>query len=249
MADVLAVTLQASGAQTASGSGSAQDIGALRSAARLTLDVTATSGTEPRLSVAIETSSNSSTGWRQVARFDQAQTPTSIKLSMFGLDRYIRAVWTISGTTPSFTFSVSGEAHVIYATPDDVTNLAINSAATDGITDSVKAEACLSASADADSRLPPRYTLPLAAWGQDIRERVAQIAAYTMMRHRGFMPEGVDELIVKDKDDAQRWLSKAGAGTITPSGIVDSTPNKRGGAPRVFSRPARGWDDTSTTDD
>lgn len=108
-ADVDDVTLHGSAARTASGSGSAVELGD-RGTLRLDLAVTAASGTKPSLSVDIETSADGST-WRPMAGFTALATTGSQRISIGGLDRFARAVWTISGTgSPSFTFSVSGEA-------------------------------------------------------------------------------------------------------------------------------------------
>jgi hypothetical protein len=101
------VTLHASQARTSTGSGAAvftKDAGVVR----LLLDVTAASGTTPSMTVTLEQSRDGST-WRTVSSFAAKTTTGQEALSAGGLDRYIRVSWTISGTTPSFTFSVSGE--------------------------------------------------------------------------------------------------------------------------------------------
>lgn len=78
--------------------------------ARLKLDVTAASGTTPTLDVAIQTRADAADSWRAVAAFAQKTAAGSERKCFAGLDRFVRAVATIGGTTPSFTFSVSGEA-------------------------------------------------------------------------------------------------------------------------------------------
>lgn len=84
-----------------------------RGSANLELDVTAASGTTPTADVKIQTSKDGSGSglgaWRDVASFAQATGVTSERKSFAGLDRFIRTVVTIGGTTPSFTLSVSGE--------------------------------------------------------------------------------------------------------------------------------------------
>ena len=101
------VTLAPSGARTASGQGSTVPTGDL-DPARLTLDVTAASGTTPSLTVNVQHSSDGAT-WVTHSSF-AAKTATGTERKVFaGLDRYVRASWTITGTTPSFTFSVTGE--------------------------------------------------------------------------------------------------------------------------------------------
>ena len=97
--------LATSAARTTSGNGSATT--SLEWAQVAKLDVTARSGTTPSLTVVIEESPNGSTGWATRASFT-AQTATGTQI--IALPRlnhaFLRATWTISGTTPSFTFSV-----------------------------------------------------------------------------------------------------------------------------------------------
>jgi hypothetical protein len=102
------VTLAASAARTATVSLTGVELGD-KGTARLLLDVTAASGTTPTLDVAIQTSKDNST-WRAVAAFAQKTTTGTELKSFTGLDRFVRAVFTIGGTTPSFTASVTGEA-------------------------------------------------------------------------------------------------------------------------------------------
>jgi hypothetical protein len=101
-----AVVLAPSAARAANGQ--AAGIGSAEyEIARLTLDVTAASGT-PTLTVFIETSHDGST-WAAVASFG-AKTGVSTERKVFaGLDRLVRARWTITGSTPSITFRVAGE--------------------------------------------------------------------------------------------------------------------------------------------
>jgi hypothetical protein len=104
------ITVLASGTRTASGSGPATPTQAYNTL-RLTLSVTAASGTTPSLTVTIETSADGSTGWTTLGSAYAAQTTTATVRKVFsGADRYVRASYTITGTTPSFTFDVTGEA-------------------------------------------------------------------------------------------------------------------------------------------
>jgi hypothetical protein len=102
------VVLFASAARTASANGTAveTDKGVLR----LLLDCTAASGTTPTLDITIETRANSSDTYRSVGTFTQVTAAGSARKCFSGCDREVRAVATIGGTTPSFTFSLSGEA-------------------------------------------------------------------------------------------------------------------------------------------
>lgn len=100
----------ASAARTATGNSGAIEVGnrlALRGAL---LTVTAASGTTPTLDLTVETSHDGSTGWAAVGTaYTQATGATTQRKSFSPLDRFIRFVWTIGGTTPSFTFSIAGE--------------------------------------------------------------------------------------------------------------------------------------------
>lgn len=107
-ADTEDVELAPSAARTATGNGSSVEVGD-RGVARLLLDVTAASGTSPTLDVTVETSHDGTT-WRQVGTFAQKTAAGTERKSFSGLDRFVRATWTLGGTTPSFTFEISGEA-------------------------------------------------------------------------------------------------------------------------------------------
>lgn len=104
--DVL--TLQASGAKTTTGTSTGILLGHRRSVSLL-LDVTVRSGTTPTLDVVVQTSNDNST-WRTLVTFAQATAVSSARMSAGGADRYVRLSYTIGGTTPSFTFSVTGVA-------------------------------------------------------------------------------------------------------------------------------------------
>ncbi len=102
------VNLSPAAAVTATANGSSVLLGD-RGTLRLLLNVTAASGTTPTLDVAIQTSFDGST-WRAVAAFAQKTTTGTERKSFTGIDRYVRATYTVGGTTPSFTFTVKGEA-------------------------------------------------------------------------------------------------------------------------------------------
>lgn len=73
----------------------------------INLHVTAASGTTPTLAVTIQHSTNNST-WTTIATFTTATAATSETVTVAGtVNRYTRAVFTVAGTTPSFTAQVS----------------------------------------------------------------------------------------------------------------------------------------------
>lgn len=103
------VTLLASAARTASGVSDVYEVGD-KGTLRLDLDVIAVSGTAPTLHVQIETRKAYASGtWRVVDAFE-ASAVGSERRVMGGVDRFVRAVYTLGGSSPSFTFSLGGEA-------------------------------------------------------------------------------------------------------------------------------------------
>lgn len=103
------ITLFSSSARTTSFTGDAYEVGD-RGELRLTHAVTAVSGTLPQMQVQIETRRDSSDTWRVVDAFPVATAVGTYRKVFSGLDRQIRHVTTIAGTTPSFTSSLVGEA-------------------------------------------------------------------------------------------------------------------------------------------
>lgn len=106
-----AVTLKSSGATTTTGTTTAVEVDG--GTIRLKLDVTAVSGTSPTLDVQLQTSSDSgsSDSWRSLgSAFTQKTATGSQYVSIGGVDRFVRASYTIGGTgSPSFTWSLIGE--------------------------------------------------------------------------------------------------------------------------------------------
>lgn len=81
-----------------------------RGTLRCTLAVTAASGTTPSMTVQMQTSPDGTTWTNLGAAYTAATGVTSQSQIFSAVDRFVRAVATITGTTPSFTFSLSGEA-------------------------------------------------------------------------------------------------------------------------------------------
>lgn len=99
-------TLAGSAASTATGNGSAVRGFGDTSTLRAQLDVTAVSGTTPSMTVLLEDTLDG-TNWNTIGTF-AAKTAAGREVinvtTPFGAT--LRARWTITGTTPSFTFSV-----------------------------------------------------------------------------------------------------------------------------------------------
>jgi hypothetical protein len=101
------VVLVPSAARSAAGNGASLDTGE-RSTLRLLLDVAAVSGLGATTTVTVEQSSDGMT-WRSHSSF-AAAAAVGTERKVFGpLDRVVRVSWTVGGTTPSVTFSVTGE--------------------------------------------------------------------------------------------------------------------------------------------
>jgi hypothetical protein len=71
------------------------------------LHVSAVSGTTPSMVVRIQDSPDGSTGWADILTFTAATAVTSEHVKITGaVDRWLRAIWTMTGTSPDFTFAV-----------------------------------------------------------------------------------------------------------------------------------------------
>ena len=99
-------------ARTASANGAAVDVSGYDREAVAILHSAGGSGTNPTLDVKLQESDDGSTGWTDIsgASFSQVTTSASlqkIRIGIGGTKKYIRAVATIGGSSPSFDFAVS----------------------------------------------------------------------------------------------------------------------------------------------
>jgi phage gp36-like protein len=241
VANPLAVELHASAAETANGTGAGLDIGATRRAAELTLNVTAAAGTTPQLTVTLETAPTSAGAWKIVGQFAIKQAAGFQRLTFGDLEQFVRASWKVSGTTPDFTFAVSGEAHVNYCDPSELPFLAILEEAIEDLTNEHKIEACLASTGLADSYLGKAYTLPLTGWGRELRRCVGHLIVWDLMVTRGFNPDEYDAQIKVRYDEAIKWLTMISAGELSPPDIVDTTPDLFEGGSFLITEAKRGW--------
>lgn len=114
-------------------------------------------------------------------------------------------------------------------------------------------QACLDASAVADSYLRGRYELPMLAWGTDLKRYTGYIAIYMLATTRGFNSQsGSDTLIVNRYYEAVGMPGQNGTGwfpgiqrqAIHPD--VTPTIAQPGDAihdvPQVSTSPRRGWE-------
>lgn len=106
------VTILAATALTATGQSAPVDVGGV-GVLRAKVVVSAVSGTTPSITPKIQTShdAGATDPWRDASAAYTALTAAgSSPYQSFVVDRYIRVAYTISGTTPSLTVSVAGEA-------------------------------------------------------------------------------------------------------------------------------------------
>ncbi len=94
-----------SGARTVTGEGSVIDLEKTKELL-VTLDVTAASGTTPVLDVKLQHSPDGSK-WSDLSTVFAQKTTVSREVKVFTqFHRFIKVVYTIGGTSPSFTFSM-----------------------------------------------------------------------------------------------------------------------------------------------
>ncbi|HEV8246073.1 MAG TPA: phage protein Gp36 family protein, partial [Polyangiaceae bacterium] len=142
---------------------------------------------------------------------------------------------------PSFTFSVAGEAHVLYATPSQVKAVSIVPVALSSLSTEQQLDACLAATGECDDYLNSSYVMPITAWGSSLVKHCGSLAVLQMMDARGWQPEGPDLRIVDNRDQAMTYLNRIAAGRLKPPDIVDSTPEVFEGGCFVVSGAPRGW--------
>jgi hypothetical protein len=238
MANPLPITLLPSEARSGTGSGSPVDIGEIRSAARLVAMVS-TLEDEGTVALSVQTSPDGTT-WSSAGDFEFFQA-TGHTIEFFGpLKRFVRVRWEIAGDDPA-TFEVSGNAHVVYCDPADISRFSLPERALDGITNSERVGACIAATDISDGYVGGAYKLPLVAWGDDLRAQTAKLAGAQLLRFRGVDPEGPDAVVFQGEEKATEWLNRLANGRLSPPGIIDQTPAVFEGGSVVVSRPRRGW--------
>lgn len=238
MANALPVTLLALGAQSASDSGDAVDIGT-RTAASLHLEVAAVTLGGGTFTVTIETSPDG-TNWRAVNSISVASPASRQSFVAFGLAKHIRAAWTVAGGATA-TIGLAGTAHQIYIEPEDIRKYGMPGTALDDFTDAELLDYCLSVTDEADGYIGASYELPLTAWGQDLRMHAAKMAARYIMDRRGWDPEGADAVIMRGHEHALKWLDRISNGRLKPPGLIDTTTETFEGGSVVLSGSQRSW--------
>lgn len=244
MASPLRIDLVPSGSVIAGGVGVAVDIGASRRAAVLSLDVVGLTPADtptdvPMLTVVIETAQGPSGPWAPAGQVTFTE-PGRSGLTVGELSRYVRASWSLLELDFA-AFGVGGVAHQIYAEAEDITRFSVPERSIAEIPLGDRVDACIAATDEADGYIGGAYILPLVAWGDDLRAKVADLAAALLFKRRGSDAQGVDVVVFDARDKAIEWLNRLANGRLKPPGMIDSTPETFEGGSVVASRPKRGW--------
>jgi hypothetical protein len=152
---------------------------------------------------------------------------------------------------------VPGPAGAPYCTPAQVAQV-VQPAVLALATDAQQTQACINATAEADSYLANRYAMPLLAWGADLVLYTSYLAAYQLVRLLiGVAPQaGSDDVYdtmrrlaiggKRNEENAPRqegWFEKvqrqAIVPDVTPSAAVGADPGHD--APQISSLPMRNW--------
>lgn len=258
MAFTTAVTLHASGAESTSSQGAAVDL-AQKTAVELVLNISARSGTAPTLDLVIETSKDGVSGWRNAGNFDritdEPENDEPVLLVVEGCDRFVRAKWTLEGTLPSFTFSLTGDAVVVYATPKQFEKYGLPAKVLEDLEDPSTHEQRKAATGRIDrALLAAGYTLPLLKWGDDITRDCCVLAAFDVLVTVGQDPDSSADTLLKvryvelvGEPGRKGELAMIAEGKLVPGGIEDSsgedpdTPATGAARAAVVSQPSRGW--------
>ncbi|MFO0607273.1 MAG: phage protein Gp36 family protein [Polyangiales bacterium] len=111
------------------------------------------------------------------------------------------------------------------------------------IPDATRLEHLRAASGVAWGYLANRFTPPLLTWGTELTQMVCDIAAWTLLRHRGFDPDKpADKAVLLGYEKAVAWLKAFGNGRGAVLGYADSTvePARPSRRSHLISRPRRG---------
>lgn len=131
-----------------------------------------------------------------------------------------------------------------YATIKDLETMTIQGSALAPLPDRDKTAALEAASVEADGYLQSQYELPLKKWGDDLKQKVCDMAAFRLLKRRGMNPstQGAEYALTREGyDDSLTWLQRIARGQVRPTSIVDSTTENVEGSIGVYSSTPRGW--------
>ena len=123
-----------------------------------------------------------------------------------------------------------------YATTTELANFGLPAAALTGISGTIQDQHLTLASGKVDSYLRGRYTLPLASpYPDEIKAAVCALAAYTLLKRRGFNPDAYDSNFRDEYLSTLEWLDKLSEGKVNLDVAADATPTVHEGRPSVYS--------------
>jgi len=138
---------------------------------------------------------------------------------------------------------------VTYITDAELLQLGLPGDALIAVDVAVRDEARKAASDRASAAFKKHHTLPITAWGADVKRSVAHVAAYDLMVYRGFDPSSESgQLIVKRHDDAIQFFRDVARGILEPVDLVDSSADTDELSPLVSSDSVAGWSWPTTTE-
>jgi hypothetical protein len=183
--------------------------------------------------------------WRSLWTSEEYSAPLDERLELYvgGLQRYVRAKWTLAGSgTPSARFGLVGEAHTVYCTPRQLTSDAVPESAIAHCDEAARIRVCILGSTEGEGYLASAYSTPILAWSPDLEEKTALISVAKLFNARGRVPENPDAGVFTAANEARdKWFDRIANGKLKPPGIVDTTPEVFEGGSVVMSSPARGW--------
>lgn len=134
-------------------------------------------------------------------------------------------------------------------TDDELLSIGATSGTLSDVSSSQRSDAIDSASSRVLSYLRKRYKLPLSSWSDDVKWATAQLAAYDLVKLRGFNPaNGRDIVFRENAQEAVMWLRDVAKGLVEPEDIADSSSVVEEAAPLVSSETSRGWGEDSDGD-
>lgn len=235
-------TLRAEAAASASGQGSAVDIG-VDTTLDLDLAVTAISGV---LNVFVDTSRDGAIGWTEVVprgedegpvRFAQVTAVGAQFLVFPDCERYVRVRWTLTGTA---TFRLTGKSVRVYAKTTDVPGLAVGCNCKKRSSERID-RAIREQTDTTDSALGMQGPVPLETWGQDVRGGCATCAGVAIIIEDGMKLRQEDEHLIEKCKAYDAWLDLVASGKRKPANAVDTTPTVEDGGAYAVTDQKRGW--------
>ncbi len=78
----------------------------------------------------------------------------------------------------------------------------------------------------------------------DVREVVCFRALSAVMGKRGYaQTAGADSIILRNRDEAERWAISVARGEVTPLIVGEASQSPTYDAPRIVGQPLQGWSD------